>query len=176
LAICENALRPVGKQVDVIFTADDLGTQEGPQFSPELFRKLFKPRFKRYFTLMHDLSSARIVFHTCGSVWLFLDDLVDAGIDILNPIQVTAANMDTLKLKERYGNSLSFWGGIDTQRVLPRGSIKDVEAEARRRIEDLSRNGGYVVAATHNIQPDVPSENIVTMYDFARKYGRYRKA
>lgn len=176
LAICENALRLVGDQVDVVFTADDLGTQEGPQISPELFRKLFKPRFKRYFTLIHDLSSARLLFHTCGSVWLLLDDLVDVGIDILNPVQVTAARMNTFKLKERYGDLLSFWGAIDTQRVLPRGSIEDVKAEVRRRIDDLALNGGYVVTAVHNIQPDVPPENIVAMYDFAREYGRYGRA
>ncbi len=175
LAICENALRLVGNQVDVIYTADDLGTQEGPQFSPELFLKLFKPRFKRYFRLMHDLSPAKILFHTCGSVWLFLDDLVDAGIDILNPVQVTAAHMNTSRLKERYGHALSFWGAIDTQRVLPRGTVEDVNAEVRRRIGDLADDGGYVVAAVHNLQPDVPPENILAMYDFAREYGRYTK-
>jgi uroporphyrinogen decarboxylase len=173
MAICERALRLVGDRVDVVFTADDLGTQGGPQVSPELFRKLFKPRLKRYLTLIHDLSPAKILFHTCGSVWLLLDDLVDAGIDILNPIQVTAAQMDTPKLKERYGNLLSFWGAIDTQQVLPRGSTDDVKAELRRRIDDLGHQGGYVVAAVHNIQPDVPPENTVAMYDFAREYGRY---
>ncbi len=173
MAICEDALRLVGDQVDVVMAGDDLGMQDRPQVSPELFRKLFKPRFKRYFDLIHDLSSAKILLHTCGSVWLLLDDLLDVGIDALHPVQVAAANMDTARLKDRYGDKLSFWGAIDTQHVLPRGSVEEVKAEVRRRIDDLAHGGGYVLGAVHNIQPDVPPENIVAMYDYARDYGRY---
>ncbi|MBW2306878.1 MAG: hypothetical protein JRG73_08080 [Deltaproteobacteria bacterium] len=173
MAICEDALRLVGDQVDIVAGGDDLGMQDRPQVSPELFRKLFKPRFKRYFDLIHGLSPAKILFHTCGSVWHLLDDLVDAGIDILHPVQVSAAHMDTARLKERFGDKLSFWGAIDTQYVLPRGSVEEVKAEVRRRIDDLASGGGYVLAAVHNIQPDVPPENIVAMYDYAREYGQY---
>lgn len=173
LAICEKVLRLVGDRVDVVYTADDLGTQKGPQISPNLFRKLFTPRYKRYFTRIHDLTPAKVLFHTCGSVLLLLDDLIDAGMDILNPVQVSAAHMDTKALKERYGSLISFWGAIDTQRVLPLGRAEEVKAEVRGRIDDLAPGGGYVLTAVHNIQPDVPPENLVTMYDYAVEYGRY---
>jgi uroporphyrinogen decarboxylase len=173
MAITRDALRLVGDQVDVVMVADDLGTQDRLQVSPELFRRIFKPRFKRYFDIIHELSSAKVAFHTCGSVWLLIDDLIDAGIDILNPVQVSAANMDTARLKKQFGKNLSYWGAIDTQFVLPQGNVDDVKAEVRRRIDDLAKGGGYILGAVHNIQPDVPPENIVTMFDYAREYGRY---
>ena len=169
LAICGHALEEVGDMVDIVFLADDLGMQNGSIVSPETYRRLFKSRHKRYFEFIHSRTPAKLAFHTCGSVWDLLDDLLEIGVDILHPIQVSAAKMDTQKLKSRYGDRLSFWGGIDTQRILPRGSTDDVTREVRRRIRDLSPGGGYILSAVHNIQPDVPCQNIVAMYECAKR-------
>ena len=119
---------------------------------------------------MHDLSPAKVFFHTCGSVADILDDLVEIGVDVLNPVQVSAAGMDPARLKQEYGERLAFWGAIDSQHVLPHGSTQDVEAEVERRIEELGQGGGYVLCAVHNIQPDVPLQNTLTMYRHARQY------
>ncbi len=170
LAICEKQLREVGQEVDVLLGSDDLGLQNGLMMSPETYRKLIKPRHKRYFDLMHQLSPAKVLFHTCGSVVDIIDDLIEIGVDILNPVQVTAKGMDPARLKARYGDRLSFWGAIDTQHVLPHGSVEDVKREVELRIEQLGRGGGYVLGAVHNIQPDVPVENILAMFEHARTY------
>ncbi|MBM3188882.1 MAG: hypothetical protein FJZ90_09190, partial [Chloroflexi bacterium] len=118
----------------------------------------------------HEMSPGKVFFHTCGSVADIVEDLIETGVDILHPVQVTAAKMESGLLKQRYGDRLSFWGAIDTQRVLPRGSVADVEAEVERRIEELGRGGGYILGAVHNIQPDVPTENVLAMYCHARRY------
>ena len=173
MGICQNALKNC-KGIDVVMLADDLGTQNGPMVSPEVFRKIFKSRFKRIFTLIHDLTSANVLFHTCGAVSMLLGDLIDAGIDILHPVQVSAVGMDTSVLKKRYGNLITFWGAIDTQSVLPYGNTEMVKEEVRKRINDLSPGGGYILGAVHNLQPDVDPKNIITMYDYAREFGRYR--
>lgn len=169
LAICSQTLNEVGDLVDIVFCADDLGTQTGSIVSPEVYRCLFKSRHKRYFQFIHDHTSAKLALHTCGSVWSLLDDLMEIGVDILNPVQVSAAKMNTVHLKKRYGSYLSFWGAIDTQHVLPRGSIEQVQREVKRRIDHLSFAGGYILSAVHNIQPDVPPQNTIAMYEYARK-------
>ncbi len=117
-------------------------------------------------------TEAKIFYHSCGNVTEFIDDLVDNGVDIINPVQVAAMG-DTAALKARFGDRIVFWGGIDTQRVLPDGSVEDVEAEVKRRIRDLAPGGGYVVASVHNMQPDIPPENIIAMAEATRKYGLY---
>lgn len=170
LGINRTLLEEVGGEVDVVMASDDLGLQNGLMVSPELYRELFKPRQRRYFQQMHDLSPAKLFFHTCGSVAAILDDLIEIGVEVLNPVQVTAAGMDPSTLKRRYGDRLAFWGAIDTQYVLPRGSVAEVKAEVERRIEELGAGGGYVLGAVHNIQPDVPVENIIVMYRHAREY------
>jgi uroporphyrinogen decarboxylase len=170
LAACKETLEEVGAEVDVLLTADDLGLQGGLMVSPEAYRALIKPRHKRYFQLMHDLSLAKVLFHTCGSVADILGDLVEIGVDVLHPVQVAAAKMEPAQLKKQWGAKLAFWGAIDTQRVLPFGSVADVKAEVERRIEELGAGGGYVLGAVHNIQPDVPLENILAMYRHAREY------
>ena len=119
---------------------------------------------------MHEMSEAKVFFHTCGSVADIMDDLVEIGVDILNPVQVTAAGMEPSRLKKLYGDKLSFWGAIDTQHVLPNGGTRDVKVEVERRVEELGRGGGYVLTAVHNIQPDVSTENILAMYRHAREY------
>lgn len=170
LAICAHQLDEVGADVDVVLTADDLGVQRGLMMSPDAFRKLVKPRLARYFELIHAKSPARVLFHTCGSVVDIVGDLVDIGVDVLHPVQVSARGMDPVALKSEWGEVLAFWGAIDTQRTLCQGSVAEVRSEVERRIEVLGRGGGYVLGAVHNIQPDVPVENILAMYEHARAY------
>jgi len=164
----------VGDLVDIVFTGDDLGTQNGPQVSPETYRKVIKPRHGRFYRQVQEICPhAKILLHTCGSVYLLLDDLVDIGVQALNPIQVQARDMDPVRLKREYGDKLCFWGGIDTQRVLPLGTPQDVKAEVRRRIAEMGPGGGYVLTAVHNLQPDVPTGNVLAMYEHAREVGLY---
>jgi uroporphyrinogen decarboxylase len=170
MAINRELLEEVGAEVDVLMTSDDLGVQGGLMVSPEAYRDLIKPRHRRYFQLVHDLSPAKVFFHTCGSVVDILDDLVEIGVDVLHPVQVSAAGMDPAYLKQRWGDRLSFWGGIDTQRVLPYGSVDEVRREVERRIEQMAEGGGYILGAVHNIQPDVPVENVLAMFHHARRY------
>ena len=170
MAICKELLEEVGAEVDVVMGSDDLGLQGGLMVSPEAYRDLIKPRHKRYFRLMHDMSPAKVFFHTCGSVVDILDDLVEIGVDVLHPVQVSAAGMAPAQLKTRWGEKLAFWGAIDTQRVLPYGSVDDVRHEVERCIEELGKGGGYVLGAVHNIQPDVPIKSLLAMYRHAREY------
>jgi uroporphyrinogen decarboxylase len=170
LAICAHQLDEVGADVDVILTADDLGVQQGLMMSPDAYRKLVKPRHAKYLALIHAVSPAKVLFHTCGSVVDILGDLVDIGVDVLHPIQVTARGMEPETLKNRWGDKMAFWGAIDTQHTLCHGSVEDVRSEVERRIEVLGRGGGYVLGAVHNIQPDVPVDNVVAMYEHARAY------
>jgi uroporphyrinogen decarboxylase len=108
-------------------------------------------------------TKARIWFHSCGSCYFALRDLIDIGVEILNPVQVMAKHMDPVRLKKEFGANLSFWGGVDTQSVLPFGSVEDVEREVRTRIAQLGPGGGYVLASVHNIEADVPGANAVAM-------------
>mgnify|MGYP005834795417 CR=1 FL=1 len=168
IPLVRNMVRACAPYIDVVFYADDVAFQNGPIMRPEMFRRLFKPRLKRIFDAIRAESQAKILFHSCGSVVSLIPDLLDTGIDCLNPVQVSAAGMDTAKLKREYGRDLSFWGAIDTHRVLPFGSPQDVRDEVHRRINDLAEGGGYVVASVHNIQAEVPPENIVAMVEAAR--------
>ncbi len=165
-------LDAVGKYLDVYRTSDDLATQNGLLMSPGAYRQLIKPYFKKYVEFVRSKTDAKIFYHSCGNVADLIDDLVQAGVEILNPVQVSALG-DTRALKSRFGDKVSFWGGIDTQRVLPDGTPEEVEAEVKRRIHDMAPGGGYVVAAVHNIQPDVPTRNIVAMARAVEKYGVY---
>ena len=166
-------LDAVGEYIDVIMVTDDLGAENGPLISPELYRELIKPAERKLWQFIKDNTKAYLFLHSCGSISKFIPDLIEIGVDILNPIQVSAKDMDTKRLKEEFGDRLTFWGGIDTQRVLPFGSPEDVDREVKRRIGDVAPGGGYVLTAVHNIQAGVPPENICMMYDAARKYGRY---
>jgi uroporphyrinogen decarboxylase len=163
LGMAEETLRAVGDAADILYLADDYGTQNGPLISPALFRQIFKPRMARLIRFLRERSSARIAFHSCGSVYALIPDFIDAGVQILNPIQVAAADMDAARLRREFGSRLVFWGAIDTQRVLPLGTPEEVRAEAARRVEELGP--GYIPASVHNIQAEVPAENIVAMLD-----------
>ncbi len=161
-----------GPYIQVFRTADDLATQRGPLMSPQTYRALIKPAYQKYYDFIKSKTEAKIFYHSCGNVVDFIDDLVEVGMDIINPVQVSAMG-DTAALKARFGDRVVFWGAIDTQHVLPRGSVEEVEAEVRRRIRDLGPGGGFVLAAVHNIQPDVPPQNVVAMAEAARKFGTY---
>ena len=163
----------VGPYIQIVKLGDDLGTQDGPQMSPQTYRSHIKPYHKELFDFVKQHTKARIFLHTCGSVVRLLPDLIDAGVEILNPVQVSAKDMDTRWLKAEYGDRLSFMGAIDTQHVLPFGTVEEVKREVERRISDLGPGGGYIVAPVHNIQADVPAENIITMYRHARQVGHY---
>jgi len=172
LAGTRRFLEIAGPYIQVFRAADDLATQTGLLMSPEVYRTVLKPIYKRYFDAVHTLTPAKLFYHSCGCVNELVDDLVEIGVDVLNPVQVSAMG-DTAELKARFGSRVTFWGGIDTQRVLPHGTPADVEREVRTRIRDLGPGGGYVVASVHNIQPDVPPENVLAMAEATHKHGRY---
>jgi uroporphyrinogen decarboxylase len=173
IEMAKDELDTAGENVDVCFYGDDLAFQDGPMMSMDLYRKMIKPHHKRLFGYIKSRTSARIAYHTCGSVVHLIPDLIEMGVDALNPVQVSAKGMDSKTLKREFGKDICFWGAIDTQRVLPFGTPDDVKAEVERRIDDLGPGGGYVLCAVHNIQADVSPENICTMYDTGREYGRY---
>ena len=156
-------LELVGDVLDVILFADDMGGEDGLFLSPRTYRQMIKPYHAELLSLVRARTKARVMFHSCGSVAALLDDFIEVGMDILNPVQVAAQGMDTAALKRRYGARISFWGAIDTQRVLPHGTAEDVRAEVRRRIADLASGGGYVVAPVHVVQADVCPENVVAL-------------
>ena len=170
LQITQNQLRAVGKDVDIVFCSDDLGTQTGLQVSHEHYLRYIKPRHRRFFRAVHDLTPAKLIFHSCGSVASILDDLIEIGVDGLNPVQPTAAGMDPAELKRRYRGRLAFWGGTENQCILPRGSAADVKRMVGELIEAMGEGGGYVFSSCHNLQPDVPQENLLAMFDHARSY------
>jgi len=165
-------LDTVGPYLQVFRTADDMATQKGPLMSPQMYRRFIKPVYKKYYHFIRSKTDAKIFYHSCGNVADLLNDFIDNGMDIINPVQVSAMP-DTASLKERFGDRVVFWGGIDTQHVLPNGTVQEVEQEVRHRIRDLGPGGGFVLASVHNIQPDVPPRNIVAMTEAARKFGEY---
>ena len=170
LAMARKVLSEVGADVDVVLCADDLGAQSGLQISPEDYRKYIKPRHAAYFRQIRELSPAKLLFHSCGSVASIIEDFIEIGVDALNPVQVSTAGMDPSDLKRRFGGRMAFWGGIDSQQILPRGSVSDVERAVEKTIETMGEGGGYVLSAVHNIQPDVPTENILALFRHAREY------
>jgi uroporphyrinogen decarboxylase len=167
-------LDEVGPHVHIVELSDDLGGQLGPLFSPDLYRNIYKPRHRRLTDLIHGKTKAKIFLHTCGSIYWALPDVIDSGMDIINPVQVSARDMDTDRLKREFGQDVVFWGGgADASQVLPFGTPEDVEEEVKRRIHDLAPGGGFVFASIHNIQAEVPPENIVALFEAAYEYGQY---
>ncbi len=173
MAMAAPALDAVRGCVDVILAGDDLGTQQAPMISPATYREFVRPRQQVLFDFLRRRGGgAKILYHCDGAIDPFIPDLIACGIDALNPVQVSAAGMgDTALLKREYGKDLCFWGGVDTARVLPFGSPQDVRDEVRRRIEDLGRGGGYVLGAVHNLQAEVPPENVCALFDAALALG-----
>lgn len=172
-AFYEEALDAVGSYIQAVWTADDLGHQYGLMMSPQLYRRMIKPYQRKLFQYIKSLTSAKLIYHSDGAIREIIPDLIEIGVNALNPIQVSANNMETKKLKQEFGNQLCFWGGIDTQTVLPFGNPEQVRQEIESRISDLAPGGGYVLASVHNIQPDVPPENVVAMFEAAKEFREY---
>ncbi len=159
---------------DVMLTGDDLGTDRGPLLSLSMWRRYLKPRLKRVFDSFRAARPGVILaYHCCGSATAFIDELIEIGMDVLNPIQVTAYGMDPVALKQRYGQRIAFCGAIDQRHVLPSGSPESVAAEVKRRIREMGRGGGYLLAPTHDIQADTPVANILAVFQAAREWGTY---
>ncbi len=168
-------LEEVGDVVDVIMIGDDLAGQNGPLVPPRIYRTLVKPRQKRLVQFIKSRTPAKIWYHSCGSVIPYIPDLIDNGIDILNPVQIAAKDMIPSKLKANFGARLSFWGGgIDSQRILPSATPEEVRKNVRLNFEAFKPNGGYIFNSVHNIQMDVPPENILALYDAAHEFGSYQ--
>jgi uroporphyrinogen decarboxylase len=174
MAYWEKLLDAVGDVVDVVVESDDLGGQDQPLISPDTYRRVVKPHHKRLYDFLHQRTQAKVFFHSCGAIRSMIPDLIEVGVDILNPLQVSAAGMDSAGVKRDFGRDLVFWGGgVDTQRVLGSGSPRDVREEVRRRLGDLMPGGGFVFATVHNIQGNVPEENLIAMWETVREYGKY---
>jgi len=170
------ALELVGTNVMMVSEADDLASQDRCLVSPTLYRKLIKPRHTKLFAFIKRQAQApvKIFYHSCGAIAALIPDLIESGIDVLNPVQVSAAGMDTKALKKQFGKDLTFYGGgVDTQQVLPRGTPQQVRDEVKRRLDDLAPGGGFIFNTVHNIQADVPAENIMAMWETVREYGVY---
>lgn len=176
----EQALKTVGSNVIIVSEADDLATQNSLLCSLDLYKEMVHPYHKELFTFIKDTAKKNgapetyLFYHTCGAMRPFAELLREEGVDILNPVQVSAANMDTKMLKRELGDMFTFWGGgVDTQVVLPSGTPQQVKDEVRRRIDDLAPGGGFVFAAVHNVQSDVPPENYMAMWETLQEYGKY---
>jgi uroporphyrinogen decarboxylase len=164
----------VGDLIDVVMIGDDLAGQSGPLFSPDFYRKVVKPRQKKLVQHIKSLTKAKIWYHTCGSCFEYIPELIDNGIDILNPVQIGLPNMEPQKLKDMFGSRITFWGGgIDAQHVLPFAKPDQIRDHVRKNLEIFKPGGGYVFNNVHNIQVGVPPENIVALYATAYDFGFY---
>lgn len=162
----------VGERIQVIvISGTDFGSQQGPFIAPELYRRLFKPFHTRINAWVHEHTRWKTFIHTCGSVYELLPDLKEAGFDILNPVQISAASMDPEVLKQEFGDHFTFWGGgVNTQRTLPFGTPEEVREEVRRLIEIFKKGGGFVFATVHNIQANIPVENLLALFETVNEY------
>lgn len=166
----------LGRFIHYTSSGDDFATQTSLFVSPPMFQELIKPYLKERIDYTRKYTGAAFLHHSCGSVFPIVPDLIDCGVDILNPIQPLAKNMEPQKLKENYGQQIVFHGGIDTQSILPFGTRETIEKTVKETIDILNRDGGYIFAAAHNIQEDVPPQNLVYMFEAARKYGKKASA
>lgn len=171
--LAEAVLQEVGDYVDVVMFGDDVAFDDRLMVDPGRYRRMIKPRHREMVATIKRKTPAKVLYHCCGAVKSLIPDFIEIGVDALNPVQVSSRGMDTAELKALYGRDICFWGSIDTRRVLPFGSPEDVRQEVRRRIRDLAPGGGFVVASVHNIQEDVPPENILAMADAAWEFGQY---
>lgn len=166
LATLEQVCNAVGDVADILRFGDDLGMDSGPFMAPEIYRKLFKPRHKQLCAYIHKNSRMKTYLHSCGSIFRVIPDLIEAGYDVLNPVQTNAAEMDPAALKREFGRDICFWGGgADTRTVLNNASPEEVRRHVLARLEIFSPGGGFVFNTVHNIMPDVPPENIAAMFE-----------
>lgn len=164
ISFFQKCVKVAGDLFDGVYLGDDFGTQQGLVMSPETWRALVRPRYEKLLSVIK-ASGKKYCHHTCGGVLPIIPDLIAMGVDVLNPIQPLAAGMDPEILADAFGERISFYGGIDEQRTLPRGSREDVRREVRHRIGTLGRHGGYIVAPSHAFQPDTPLENVLAVYE-----------
>ena len=171
----ETGKRLIELGAEIIWCGDDFGSQHGMIMDPQLWRKIFKPRINEMFTAFRSVNNyIKIAWHSCGSIVPIIPDFIELGVQILNPVHIKATSMEPAVLKRDFGDVLTFWGGgVDTQDTLPHGTPQQVKDEVRRNIETLAPGGGYVFNTVHNIQADVPVENIVAMYKTLREYSFY---
>ena len=169
----EMALAELADVVDVIAEGDDYGTQESQLIDPEHFRQYYKPHISRIINAMKkNAPYAKIMFHSCGNVRPVISDFIEIGIDILNPVHINAKGMEPLQLKKDFRKDIVFWGGgIDTQKILPTGTVEEVIKDVKKNIEALAPGGGFVFATVHNIQSEVPSRNILAMCETIKRFG-----
>jgi uroporphyrinogen decarboxylase len=168
-------LSRIGDILDVVYDADDYGSQTAPLIAPDLWRRMIKPRISELYAFVHARSRAKVFLHSDGAIRSLIPDLIEAGVDALNPVQFTAAGMDLVELKREFGSEIAFWGGgVDTQGVLPFGTPGEVREQVRRNVETLMAGGGYVFATVHNVQADVPPENLLAMVETLHEVGVYR--
>ena len=160
------ALEQAKGKIDMVFSGGDIGTQRGMMLAPDLWRKHIKPYSTQLIRTFKDMG-LMTMYHSCGSIVPVIDDLIEMGLDILDPIQPQAAGMDPASLKKSFGDRLAFHGGIDVQHLLPYGTPEDVRAQVLRLMDELGSDGGYIVCPAHALQPDTPPENIVALYDAA---------
>ena len=167
-------LDELGDNVDIIKIGDDLGTQESLMISPQMYRDLLMPIHADFIDFIKARTSAKIFFHSCGDVFPLIEDFIDIGVDILNPIQTSSGKMsDLAALKKRFGRNIVFCGGIDSHRILPYGSVEEVRQEVHRVIDLLGAGGGTMIGAVHTVMDDVPPENVLAMVDAVEEFGHY---
>ena len=174
LATLEKVCGAVGDIVDILRFGDDLGMDSGPFMSPEIYRDIFKPHHTRLNEYVHKNSQMKTFIHSCGSIYKLLPDMIEAGYNIVNPIQTNCVDMDPVRLKKEFGSDVTFWGGgCDTRHILNNATPQEVRYHVQERIEILAPGGGFVFNTVHNILPEVPPENIVAMFDAVHEYGVY---
>ena len=173
IGLWESFLNEVGDYVEIVQLADDFGTQKGLMISPKLFRELFKPRYARLIQEIRKSTPAKIFFHCDGSILSLIDDFIEMGVQVLNPLQPTADNMDPTVIKRNFGKQLAFHGAIDNQQLLPYGEPEEIRSTVRRVIQSLAPGGGFILASAHLIEPDMPIENVLAMFEAVQEFGTY---
>jgi len=171
--VVEYFIGAVGEYIDIVATYDDMGTQQGLLCSHKDYERFIKPYEKQMIDHIKTYTDAKIYRHSCGAIYELIPDFIEMGVEILNPVQPLAKNMEPWRLKGEFGKDLVFFGGIDVQKILPNGTPEEVKEAVKKTIEVYAPGGGYVIGPSTNIQPDTPVENIVALYEAAQEYGKY---
>jgi len=171
--IVANVLKEVGDYIDLVVIYNDLGTQQGLYMSHDDYCKYFKPYEARLVQRIKIYTKAKVIEHSCGSIWSIIKDRVEFGVDVQNPLQPLAAGMDAERLKKEFGDIICLHGGLDIQRMLPFGTPETIREDVKKLVSILGPGGGWIAAAAHNIEPETPPENIVAMFDAVQEFGSY---
>ncbi|MBW1791243.1 MAG: methyltransferase [Deltaproteobacteria bacterium] len=164
----------VGNNIDIFWIMEDFATQMGMMISPEMFNEMVAPYYKRLYNWIHENTKWKVFYHCCGAVYPIIETLIGIGVDILNPVQTSAVGMEPEKLKDEFGDRITFWGGgIETQSVLPFGTAAEIRTQVKERIETFGSGGGFVFSPIHNVQVDVSVENLFAMFNAVKEFGRY---